>query len=142
MTVCSLVIAPLAAFAGNQTGTTAVSTVSDYWDLAIALTSPVVVWALSRFKPNIPKAVLPAVTPLIGVLLGYLINWIGQQNLSWFEAAKAGAMAVFVRETVNQWVTKRLTEQPAKEPEVPAPIEMPVETPAVPPPVPPAEGPK
>ena len=98
------------------------TTALDYWDLAIGALSPIVVWALSLIVPKIPRAFLPALTPVVGIGLGLLVNWLASQNMSWFEAAKAGAMAVFFREMTNQWVTKRLTEtQPAEPTVLPGP---------------------
>lgn len=91
----------------------------DYWDLGIGALSPIVVWALSLIVPKIPRAFLPALTPIVGIGLGLLVNWLASQNMSWFEAAKAGALAVFFREMTNQWVTKRLMETQPAEPTVP-----------------------
>lgn len=86
------------------------STKAEYWDLAIGAISPIIIWVLAWLMPKIPKPLLPTLTPLVGIGLGLLVNWLAGQSLSWFEAAKAGALAVFFRELVNQWVTKRLTE--------------------------------
>ena len=108
------------------------TTALDYWDLAIGAVSPIVVWGLSKIVPKIPRAFLPALTPAVGILLGAIINWLSQQNMSWFEAAKAGSMAVFFREVTNQWVTKRMLT-PDHEPPAPAVPAVPAE-----PPVPPA----
>jgi len=67
--------------------------------------------------PKIPRAMLPVMTPVVGMGVGWLVNWLGGQNLGWVEMAKAGALAVFFREVVNQWVTKRMSE-----PDIPAPV--------------------
>ena len=90
-------------------------TVSDFWDLAIGAVSPVIIWGLAKVMPKIPRPVLPVLTPLVGMGVGAGVNWLGGQNLSWVEMAKAGALAVFFREVVNQWVTRRMME-----PDVPA----------------------
>lgn len=91
----------------------------DVWDLVIGVICPVLIWGLTKVAPKIPKPLLPAITPAVGVGLGLLINWMAGQNLTWFESAKAGAMAVFVREMVNQWVTKRTVELEATPPATP-----------------------
>lgn len=88
-------------------------TVSDYWDLAIGAVSPLIIWGLAKVMPQIPRAFLPVMTPVVGIGVGALVNWLAGQNLGWFEMAKAGALAVFFREVVNQWVTKRMAEQQA-----------------------------
>lgn len=82
----------------------------DIWDIGIGIVAPILIWGLSKIAPKIPKPLLPTITPLVGVGLGFLINWLAGQNLTWFEAAKAGTMAVFFREIVNQWVTKKMAE--------------------------------
>jgi MFS superfamily sulfate permease-like transporter len=84
--------------------------VADYWDLAIGAVSPMIIWGLAKVMPKIPRPFLPVLTPVVGIGVGALVNWLAGQNLTWFEMAKAGALAVFFREVVNQWVTKRMTE--------------------------------
>lgn len=83
------------------------------WSYAISLVAPFVVWLVTKFVPNVPKAFLPAVTPFVGIGLGLALNALAGSNLGWVDMAKAGALAVFVRETVNQMVTKRLQAEPA-----------------------------
>lgn len=82
----------------------------DMWDLVIGIVSPFIVWGVATLMPRVPRAFLPLMAPIVGVGLSYIISWLGGLNLGWFEAAKAGALAVFFRETVNQWVTKRLVQ--------------------------------
>lgn len=91
-------------------GVTGTAISVDIWDIGIGIVAPILIWGLSKIAPKIPKPLLPTITPLVGVGLGFLINWLAGQNLSWFEAAKAGTMAVFFREIVNQWVTKKMAE--------------------------------
>jgi hypothetical protein len=81
---------------------------ADLWNTAISLVSPVVIWLLNKLAPKIPKPLLPTLTPVVGVGLGVLVNWLAGEHFTWFQAAKAGALAVFVREVVNQWVTKQM----------------------------------
>lgn len=79
-----------------------------YWDLAIAAISPVIVLGVAKIMPHIPKWVLPSITPLVGIAVGLTLNKLAGANLSWYDMGKAGALAVFVREVINQAITKRL----------------------------------
>lgn len=82
--------------------------VGQYWDLGITAVTPVLVTLVWKCVPKLPKWVLPAITPLIGLGLGLAVNWLAAANLGWVDMAKAGALAVFIREIVNQAVTKRM----------------------------------
>ena len=79
-----------------------------YWDLAIAAISPLIVTFVAWVAPRIPKVLLPSMTPLVGIAVGLALNKLAGANLSWYDMGKAGALAVFVREVVNQAITKRL----------------------------------
>lgn len=81
---------------------------SGYWDYGIALVTPVLVWLFAKFGPTIPVMILPLLAPAFGLLLGFALNKLGAAHLSWVDMTKAGGLAVFVRELVNQLVTKRL----------------------------------
>lgn len=83
-------------------------TVSQYWDLIIAAVTPLIVTGVWKLMPKIPKWVLPVSTPVIGILLGLAMNKLASANLGWVDMAKAGALAVFVREVINQAVTQQL----------------------------------
>jgi len=91
--------------------------VSQYWDLAIAGLTPLLVTGVYKLVPKIPKWVLPVSTPFIGILLGLAVNALTTANLSWVDMGKAGALAVFIREVINQAITKQMA---APDP-VPAP---------------------
>lgn len=82
------------------------------WDLAIGAVSPIIVWLVRLVVPKIPAVLLPTITPLIGIGLGLLLNQVAGANLGWMDMAKAGALAVFVREVVNQGITKRMSDAP------------------------------
>lgn len=84
-----------------------------YWDLAIAGVTPLLVTGIRKIIPSIPTVLLPTMTPLLGILLGLALNALAGANLSWFDMAKAGALAVFVREVTNQAITKRLAASDA-----------------------------
>jgi len=79
-----------------------------FWDLGIAAVTPVIVWLVSLIAPKIPKVVLPSITPLVGIGLGLALNKLAGLDLSWYDMGKAGALAVFIREVVNQAITKHL----------------------------------
>lgn len=79
-----------------------------FWKYGVAAVTPVLVWAIHSIVPKIPTVLLPSITPAIGLGLGYAINALAGANLGWVDMAEAGALAVFVREVVNQAITKRL----------------------------------
>jgi MFS superfamily sulfate permease-like transporter len=95
-------------------------TVSQYWDLIIAAVTPLIVTGVWKLMPKIPKWVLPVSTPVIGILLGLAMNKLASANLGWVDMAKAGALAVFVREVINQAVTQQL-QPPTPAPSIPVP---------------------
>lgn len=108
----TLFVLPALAQVTNALPVATTGTISnvDLWDIGIGIVAPLLIWGLTKIAPKIPKPLLPTITPLVGVGLGFLVNWIAGQNLTWFEAAKAGSMAVFFREITNQWVTKQMAE--------------------------------
>jgi MFS superfamily sulfate permease-like transporter len=75
---------------------------SQLWDYAIAIVSPIIVWGINKIIPNVPKLLLPTITPLVGIGLGYALNYMVGLNMSVIDMAKAGALAVFIREVTNQ----------------------------------------
>lgn len=117
----ALVTLPLAVLAQTNTPPTLPSdlpaSVGQYWDLVIAAVTPILVTGIAKLVPKIPKWVLPTITPVLGIVLGLAYNKIVGANLGWVDAAQLGALAVFVREVVNQTITKRLaTPDPAPTP--------------------------
>lgn len=94
-------------------------TMSDFWTLGIAAVTPLLVTGIYKLVPKIPKLLLPVLTPFIGIGLGLLMNWLAGQNFAWFDLAKAGALAVFIREVINQAAKAALTPStPKSEPPV------------------------
>ena len=83
-------------------------TTSEIWDAAIACVSPIIVLLVNKAVPKMPKWVLPSITPFVGIGLGLILNWLAKTNLTWVDMAKAGMLAVFVREVWNQAITKGL----------------------------------
>jgi hypothetical protein len=78
-----------------------------FWMYGIALITPVIVWAFGKI-PTLPRPVLPLLAPLTGLLIGFALQKLGALHLTWWDGAKAGTVAVFIRESVNQLVTKQL----------------------------------
>lgn len=72
------------------------------WVLAISFVTPLIVTGIKNLAPKVPGWALPASTPLIGIVLGLVLQYFGKANLSWFDMAKAGALAVMIRETWDQ----------------------------------------
>ena len=83
-----------------------------FWDLAIAAVAPIIVWLVAKIVPRVPRVVLPSITPLVGIGLGLLLNKLAGSHLGWMDMAKAGALAVFVREVTNQAITKQMNPDP------------------------------
>lgn len=88
-------------------------TTSQFWVYGISVVTPFIVRGVNVLIPKVPKWVLPSITPFIGMLLGLGLNKLTSLELTWVDAAQAGAMAVFVREVFNQAVTKQLAAKPA-----------------------------
>jgi hypothetical protein len=117
-----LLMVPLAVLA--QTNTPPVlpadlpQSVSQFWDYGISLVTPLIVMGVYKLVPKIPKWVLPTITPFVGIGLGLAVNALTSANLGWVDMAKAGALAVFIREVINQAVTKNMAT-PAPKPPTP-----------------------
>lgn len=92
---------------------TVVDSSVDAWNLIISVVTPTIIWLIAKYVPKVPKMFLPALTPAVGVLLGMLLNWLADLNMGFIEMGKAGALAVFVRETVNQGVKAYIANQAA-----------------------------
>lgn len=102
---------------GTDTPAPLPTNTAGYWELAIAGITPLIVTGIKKAVPKIPTMLLPVVTPFLGIALGFGLNALTKADLGWVDMAKAGALAVFVREVTNQWITKRMVESstpPAK----------------------------
>lgn len=84
------------------------TSLSGYWDLVIGAVAPFIVTFLAKVIPKLPRNLLPLLAPAVGVVLAHILGHLTSLHLSWFDAAKAGALAVFVREVINQNVSKYL----------------------------------
>lgn len=85
-----------------------------YWEYGIAAITPLLVWLFARFGPSVPVLVLPMLAPVVAIGLGLILNQLSSANLAWVDMAKAGTLAVFIRELTNQLVTKRMNSEPIK----------------------------
>lgn len=83
-----------------------------YWKFAISGIAPIIVWVVRLLAPKIPTVLLPTMTPFIGLALGLILNKLANANLGWVDMAQAGALAVFIREVVNQTFTKQMEPKP------------------------------
>lgn len=92
------------------------STTSDFWKYAIAVVVPLIVGGFRKLVPQIPPWLLPVSTPFVGIVLGAALKWLGASDMGWVDMAQAGAMAVMIRESYNQIVTKRMASEPQPNP--------------------------
>jgi hypothetical protein len=83
------------------------STKQDFWKWGISCVTPVIVWLFGKI-PKLPRPVLPILTPFVGVILGLILRWLAGLNLGWVDMAQAGMVAVFIRESINQLITKKI----------------------------------
>lgn len=90
-------------------------TVSEYWKYAIAALTPIIVWGVRKLVPKIPTVLLPVSTPFIGLLLGLGLKQLAGLNLTWVDMAEVGALAVFIREVINQAITKPIEAKMEKD---------------------------
>jgi len=88
--------------------------VTKLWELGIAIVAPIIVMGIKYLAPKIPTVLLPLSTPVIGLALGALTNWLTSANLAWVDMAQAGMVAVFIRESWDQALKARNQSQQAK----------------------------
>ncbi len=115
---CVLSVVLLAAFAVvAQTSTNGVpvteltalpTSLANFWTYGIAVIVPLIVGGFKKLVPKIPTWALPVSTPFIGIALGAGLKALGAHELTWVDTAQAGGLAVLVRESWNQIVTKRI----------------------------------
>lgn len=108
LTVLAMPIALMAQTNTTPADSQIPSTTSDFWKYSIAVIVPLIVGGFRKVVPQIPTWLLPVSTPFVGIVLGAGLNALGASNMSWVDMAQAGAMAVMIRESFNQIVTKQL----------------------------------
>lgn len=80
---------------------------TEFWKWAISITTPLVIWLFGKI-PQLPRPVLPFLTPFVGIALGFGLQKLGQLNMGWVDMGQAGMVAVAIREGFNQAITKQL----------------------------------
>ena len=86
----------------------------DFWKYGIAVVVPIIVNLFKKIAPNIPSWLIPVSTPLLGVGLGAILKALGQSHMGWVDMAEAGALAVMIRESWNQILTKPMQASASK----------------------------
>jgi len=81
----------------------------DYWKWAIAVVVPFIMTFIKYIIPKIPSLLIPVLTPVVGLGLGFGLKALTDANLGWVDMTQAGALAVFIREVVHNAMTKGLT---------------------------------
>jgi hypothetical protein len=84
----------------------------EIWTWVVSFATVFIVYLFGKI-PQLPRPMLPLMTPLIGILLGLGLRQLEALHLSWVDMGQVGALAVFLREAWNQTVTKQL--QPREE---------------------------
>lgn len=82
-------------------------TKEEFWTWGISLVTPVIIWLVGKID-KVPRPILPLLTPLVGIVLGLALKHLAALKLGWVDMAQAGTVAVFIRESVNQVITKQL----------------------------------
>ena len=81
------------------------------WTYAIAVATPLLIQFVKWVVPTVPKMLLPALSPFVGVALGMAFNAVGLANISWVDGAHLGALGVFLRELVDQAAKLRQSQE-------------------------------
>lgn len=69
----------------------------------LALIPPItftITWAVGKIPP-LPKEVLPWITPVFGIIIGFVMNQATTANLPWWSSAGAGAIATTLYEAIK-----------------------------------------
>ncbi len=107
-------LALIAVLALGQTGAAAtapgvtVTSTAQFWTFGIAAATPIIVNFLKKAVPQAPSWSLPLICPVLGIALGFAMNWVAGTKLTWIDGAQLGALGIAIRELTNQLVTKQL----------------------------------
>jgi len=92
----------------DTTGPTGIPQSTDQlFALLIPIVTTGIVFLFGKI-PQLPRPFLPVLTPFVGILVGLVMNSLTSLHLGPAQMAFAGTVAVFLRETTNQLVTKQL----------------------------------
>lgn len=78
------------------------------WRLVIGIITPLIILGVSKI-PKLPRNYLPVLAPFVGLLIDWGLSQVNGMHLPWWDAAQAGALGVFIREVINQAVTRPMT---------------------------------
>jgi hypothetical protein len=69
----------------------------------LALIPPItftITWLMGKIPP-LPKVILPWITPVVGIAIGWVFDYATKANLPWWSAAGAGAIATTIYEAAK-----------------------------------------
>lgn len=84
------------------------------WKIVVALGTLAITWGATKI-PNIPSRIIPVLTPIIGVVFAYGLEYVNGLNLPWWDGAAAGGLAVLIQQTWKHNVTVPIEEKKAHE---------------------------
>jgi len=59
-----------------------------------------ITWAIGKIPP-LPKDILPWLTPVAGILIGLVMDWVNKVNIGWISSGALGTIAVFAYEAIR-----------------------------------------
>ena len=106
MYLCVLILISVGIYAQTNTNGLPGIDVSQFptgdaaWLALIPPLTAFITWLLGKIPP-LPKGILPWVTPLLGIGIGYVLKYINGAELSPALTAGAGGLAVFIYEAAK-----------------------------------------
>lgn len=106
MYLCMLILISVGVFAQTNTNGLPGIDVSQFptgdaaWLALIPPLTTLITWLLGKIPP-LPKGILPWITPLLGIGIGYVLQYINGAKLSPALTAAAGGLAVFIYEAAK-----------------------------------------
>lgn len=106
MYLCMLILISVGIYAQTNTNGLPGIDVSQFptgdaaWLALIPPLTAFITWLLGKIPP-LPKGILPWVTPLLGIGIGYVLKYINGAELSPALTAGAGGLAVFIYEAAK-----------------------------------------
>lgn len=84
----------------------------------IAILTPIILAGVKSVSEKLPKSVVPALSPILGVLLAQVVDAATGSNISAAAGAVAGGAGVGVREIIDQtkkaWANRQANSQPSQ----------------------------
>lgn len=75
---------------------------AELWAYGISGLTPLVIAAIKKVVPTVPKVALPCIAPFVGLLSALTMNALVGSHLSMIDGASLGMIGVFLREIVDQ----------------------------------------